>query len=340
MKPLISIIIPVYKAEQYLERCIDSVLNQTYKNLEIILVEDGSPDNSGKLCDNLALRDYRIKVIHKTNGGASESRNFGLDIANGVLIGFVDSDDYIHPSMFDLLYNSMIVNNTDIAICRYQNTYGDINYQKEEINKIETKSNIEALHKLFAYSCIEYILPWNKLYKKHLFEEIRYPVGKIFEDEFTTYKLLYKANKISVIENRLYFYFQSPNSVMRSDFSEKNLLYSDAMEERLTFFKQENQTSLYENAYRRYCIWLLCFNYKYRNELIKHPEIKISIKKKQIQYIKRVEKLSSLPLHSKIAFKLSLIFPKIFEFLAYEKLYRYNIFTITAKYLFSDPIEI
>ena len=121
--PLISVVVPIYKVEEYLQRCVDSIINQTYKNLEIILVDDGSPDSCPKMCDNFAKQDKRIKVIHKINAGVSEARNTGLEYATGDYVGFIDSDDYIHPTMYEKLLNGIKKENSDICMCRFVNVY-------------------------------------------------------------------------------------------------------------------------------------------------------------------------------------------------------------------------
>jgi exopolysaccharide biosynthesis predicted pyruvyltransferase EpsI/GT2 family glycosyltransferase len=205
-KGLISVIVPVYNVEKYISKCIDSIINQSYKNLEIILVDDGSKDNSGVICDNYALKDKRIKVIHKKNGGLSSARNCGIDAANGDYFGFVDSDDWIDKDMYYSLLDSLIKNESDIAICGY---YEYCN------NKVRFHSccvgetiydNKEAMAKLIQDNTFGNFAV-NKLYKKQLFKEIRYPVGMNMEDLGTTYKLFSEAKRISVIESPMYYYF-------------------------------------------------------------------------------------------------------------------------------------
>ena len=147
-KPLISIIIPVYKVEKYLEKCIKSVLDQTYKNLQIILVDDGSPDNCGNICDNYAKIDNRIEVIHKANGGLSEARNVGLKVARGEYIGFVDSDDYVSNEMFENLYNTLISNDVDVSICNFYTVINNKNIIKNADNGVEIYNKLEILKEI------------------------------------------------------------------------------------------------------------------------------------------------------------------------------------------------
>ena len=211
-KELISIIVPVYKVEKYIHKCIDSIINQTYSNLEIILVDDGSPDNCAKICDEYALKDERINVIHQKNMGLSEARNRGIQISKGKYIGFVDSDDYIEPTMFQDLYNALIDNNADISICNFY-----IINNKEKVLKNNFKSinytKIEALKEILLDKNIQ-SYAWNKLYKRELFKNIKYPIGKKYEDIGTTFYLFEKSNKISYIENPEYNYLNREDSIV------------------------------------------------------------------------------------------------------------------------------
>ena len=214
---LISVVIPVYNVEKYLEKCVDSVKKQTYNNIEIILVDDGSTDKSGELCDIIAKEDNRIKVIHKKNGGLSDARNAGVKVANGDFIGFVDSDDYIYQDMYMDLYLTLKKEDSDISICdfvkikenddssEYCAKNKNVNYYK--YNKIEALNELLKNEKITNHA-------WNKLYKKSLFDNIKYPVGKNMEDMATTYLLFEKANQISYIEKIEYFYLERANSIL------------------------------------------------------------------------------------------------------------------------------
>lgn len=210
--PLVSVIVPVYKVEPYLRRCIDSIIGQTYRNLEIILIDDGSPDNCGAICDEYVLRDSRIKVIHKENGGLSSARNAGLDIATGKYIGFVDSDDYIASQMYERLVITIIANDADIVFCSYF----------DEIAPGETKSGyvVDTSLSTSEYQdqmrfCMTGTEVWSRLFRSNLFDGIRFPHGKRYED-FIIMPVLYdKAKKIVGIEDRLYFYnLYNVNSIM------------------------------------------------------------------------------------------------------------------------------
>ena len=209
----ISVIVPIYKVEKYIHRCIDSIINQTYKNLEIILVDDGSPDSCPRICDEYAKKDKRIKVIHKENGGLSDARNKGVDIATGDYIAFVDSDDYIHPNMYEVLIYELEKNNSDIALCKYKIVYEKSKITTEIDGKFEVYSlnNLQALDSMYGKDGVDFIVAWNKLYKKDLFNKIRYPVGKIHEDEYTTYKLLFASKNVIYIEYELYYFLLFPH---------------------------------------------------------------------------------------------------------------------------------
>lgn len=217
MGDLISIIIPVYKVERYLDRCIESIVNQTYKNLEIILVDDGSPDNCPEICDKWLSKDDRIKVIHQKNMGAGAARNNGLKIASGNFISFIDSDDYISPKMYQILYEVFSYNDeVDIVECGYDITKDDeIDFEDREIGDYRIYSKMEAMYENIVDNIFKQLI-WNKLYKKKVIDGILFPLGKKIDDEFWTYQVIGKANKLVHIPNKLYAYCQQDSSVMHS----------------------------------------------------------------------------------------------------------------------------
>ncbi len=205
MEEIISVIIPVYKVEKYLNKCIDSIINQTYNKLEIILVDDGSPDNCPQICDEYSKKDERIKVIHKKNGGQSEARNWGLDIAKGKYIGFVDSDDYIKKDMIEVLYKNILEHNADISICNIIKVKEKSNENLENYDEIEIYNSTESIKQLLKQHITNY-LP-NKLYRREIWDDIRLPEGKILEDMDVMYRLIEKANKIVATNKTEYYYF-------------------------------------------------------------------------------------------------------------------------------------
>ncbi len=210
---LISVIVPIYKVEKYLDRCINSIINQTYHNLEILLVDDGSPDNSGKICDEYAQKDKRIKVIHKQNGGLSDARNAALKIAQGDYIGFVDSDDYIKEDMFETLFRLSEENNAEISIVSYYELIEDRLISVRDSGELQIMDKIEAIKELLIDTKIQ-SYAWNKLFKKELFNGITFPTGKNFEDIATTLILFEKCNKVVLLEEPKYYYIRRNDSIV------------------------------------------------------------------------------------------------------------------------------
>lgn len=220
-KPLISVVVPIYNVEKYLERCVDSIINQTYKNIEILLINDGSKDSSYEICKNAQNKDKRITTFSKENGGLSDARNYGLERAVGEYICFIDSDDYINPKMIEKLYEQIEEKNSDIAIVHY-NIVNDGEVNNQEITDLKENTyeyNSEsAIRQLFNEDSFR-DFAWNKLYKKTLFENIRYPFGKLMEDLGTTYLLFDNSEKISYSKLPLYYYVQREGSIL----NKKNL---------------------------------------------------------------------------------------------------------------------
>lgn len=220
-EPLISIVVPIYKVEKYLNRCVDSILNQTYHNIEVILVDDGSPDQCGVICDEYQKKDTRIKVIHKKNGGLSDARNAGIKIAHGEYITCIDSDDFISPVFLENLWTAMKKSKCEIATSWFVDYYeGDKipKAQKLDIKDIQVLNREEFYERLLYQDGVE-VSAWGKLYKANLFQGVEYPVGKLYEDIPTTYRLVEKTTRIAVIPNVDYFYFQRKTSIAQAKFS-------------------------------------------------------------------------------------------------------------------------
>lgn len=227
MSDLISVVVPIYKVEKYLLRCIDSIINQTYNNLEIILVDDGSPDNCPLICDDYAKKDSRITVIHKKNGGLSDARNAGMEVATGKYISFIDSDDYISLDFFKTLYNTMQSEKSDIVECSVVKFYEDNHFDDFCDNGIINSYNtLEGLSGLISENPFKQHV-WNKLYKSSLIFDIPFAVGKLNEDEFWTYQIFGRAKKITRINKSMYYYFQRKGSIMGTSYSLRRL---DALE--------------------------------------------------------------------------------------------------------------
>lgn len=242
MLPLISVVIPVYNVKAYIRKCVESVNNQTYRNLEIILVDDGSTDGSNKICDDLALEDDRVLVIHKKNGGLSDARNVGINKAKGKYITFIDSDDYVSNDYIEYLYNLLSNTNSDISICNpiyiYENKEKDIKDSIQNETIVKKMNSIEALE-MMLYQNYYDTSAWGKLYKIELFQDIRYPVGMLFEDMGTTYKLFLKSTNIVFGNAEKYYYLQRVNSISNNIFNYKKMDYLKFAEEIYNYVEKE-----------------------------------------------------------------------------------------------------
>ena len=222
----ISIIVPVYKVEKYLKKCVDSILAQTFSDFELILVDDGSPDNSGRICDDYAKKDARVRVVHKQNGGLSSARNAGIEVAKGKYLGFVDSDDYIAEDMYELLYKAIIKEEADLSICGIYDVYeGKDPIIKPTIKKTVTAE--EALLLILQGNIIS-VHAVNKLYKRELFSTIRYPEGKYHEDSFIIVDLLNQCHKVAIDSEQKYYYYHRLGSINTESFSEKQFEFIEA----------------------------------------------------------------------------------------------------------------
>ena len=253
-KVLVSVIVPVYNVKQYLERCVQSIIRQTYDNLEIILVDDGSLDGSGDICEELAQKDERIHVIHKYNGGLSSARNIGIEYASADYLIFVDSDDWLDLNMIELLYRVHERTNAEIVECSYRNIYSDgIKEETKCSGKVIEGDSIFALEGMLDW---QYFKPvaWNKLYKRSVIGDIRYPIGRIHEDEFTTHQYFYNAEKLAYIDISKYNYDRTRiNSITGEGFREKNLDACIAFRERVDFFEKHHITQLERKMNNIYC---------------------------------------------------------------------------------------
>lgn len=253
---LISVIVPVYKVEAYLDRCVQSIVDQTYTNLEIILVDDGSPDRCPQMCDEWAKRDERIRVVHKENGGLSDARNAGMEIARGEYVAFVDSDDWIALHYVERLYAAIQETGVKLAAC-------GVRFVESETDGIAE----EKTDNLDVYLAEEALAPegwkkiravaWNKLYHRLLLEGEAYPVGRHHEDEFFTYRIVDKAQRVVFVDEQLYFYLQRQGSIMRG-FTMKRLDALDAYMERLHLLK-EKYPVLYRQEKANLCVSLAGF---------------------------------------------------------------------------------
>lgn len=233
--PLISVIVPVYKSEKYLDYCIESIINQTYKKIEVILVDDGSPDNCPIMCDMWAKKDSRVKVIHQQNSGSGVARNVALDNARGEMVAFVDSDDYIAPQMFEILLGLMD-NDIDIVECAYKQTWDDkVVFDTSTVQK-QIYSTETAMKEHIQDHIFQQVI-WNKLYRRSVIENIRFPSGTRIDDEFWTYRVIANARKLSRTTCSMYAYRQQMDSIMHQFFSLERLQAIDAKCQRLEFMR-------------------------------------------------------------------------------------------------------
>lgn len=260
MADLISIIVPVYNVEKYLDQCIESIINQTYKELEIFLIEDGSPDNCGAICDSWAKKDDRIKVFHVDNGGSARARNIGLLHAKGKYVGFVDADDFLMPSMYEILYKLAINSSAEITECGYYKVTSDVMHNS--LNNLEGKTirtfnTAEALLENVRDTVVQQVV-WNKLYLKRIIGNTFFTEGKYIDDEFWTYKIIGSAKKIVSTTEKLYCYRQQEASMMHQSFSLRRMDALEAKLQRLKYLEQRFPSIVSEAKCNLYftCIYL------------------------------------------------------------------------------------
>lgn len=255
---IISVIVPVYRVEKYLKRCVDSILAQTYRDFELILVDDGSPDYCGTICEEYAKKDRRIVVLHRENGGLSAARNTGIawafENSDSKYLTFIDSDDWIHPQYLELLFQAVDEKLVSVSVCNFERSDG----LGEGVPECVADFSFEQMdaETLLVDHVWNFNYAWGKLYQKQYFQEVRYPEGKNFEDTFTTYKLLFAAKQIVLIDKPLYFYFKNENGITRSPWTPKELVVFEAMKDQLFFYRKngymhalEKEEYLYVNHF-------------------------------------------------------------------------------------------
>ena len=273
----ISVIVPIYKVEAYLNRCVGSILAQTYSDFELILVDDGSPDNCGKICDEYAEKDTRITVIHQENGGLSAARNAGIERAlknDSEWVSFIDSDDWIHPQYLEMLLAAAALHNTKIVLCDYEPTRSDTKiYQPIGADS----GNFSVVPAKDSYSLRHFpVIPaWAKIYHKSLMKQpIRFPEGKINEDRFTTYKWIFSQTSISLVHERIYYYYLREDSIMRADWSPKRMDDLEACREQLSFFEAKSFPEAQKIVAKQYLMLLKKGHYASVSYPKEHKQIK------------------------------------------------------------------
>ncbi len=226
MKPLVSIIVPVYNVGELVLKCLDSLISQSYEQIEIVVVDDGSTDGSGKLCDDFAKKDKRIKVFHKKNGGLSSARNYGIKKASGEYVCLVDSDDYVKKDFVKKLVD-VVREDVDVVVCGFN----------DEVPEAKVMTGKDATIKLLIGQNNMEVIAWNKMYRRELFDEVLYPDGRNYEDTLTTYKLLSKAKKVAYVGESLYVYVERGGSITNKDKKEEKLKSrEEAAKEAMTYF--------------------------------------------------------------------------------------------------------
>lgn len=311
-EPLISVIVPIYKVEEYLDRCVESIVNQTYKNLEIILVDDGSPDKCPQMCDNWAEKDNRIIVIHKENGGLSDARNAGLLVASGEYISFIDSDDWIDLNTYSLVINKIFETDSDIGSFDYISVKDD-SFIADKTDESLVLNSEEAILCTINNNLIKTVA-WNKVYHKSILKDLRFEVGKTNEDEFFTFRALDKAERVVFLKRQCYYYFQRPSSIM-GKYSIKRLDMLEGVYTRMIFTK-EKYPNIFVNA--KTCFALCCVyhyqmllknknmnSYKEAKHKIKNLRKKVKVYSKEIKHFPIIDKISLF--FSNSAFGLSVV---------------------------------
>lgn len=245
--PLISVVVPVYKVEKFLNRCVDSIINQTYKNLEIILVDDGSPDSCPGICDSYASLDGRVKVIHRENGGLSAARNSGIDIARGEYISFVDSDDFIHPLYIEQLYRTACESGAPVSMCSY--SYDESGLDSDIKNDYKIYSAHDAIKEILTEKAFTTSACF-KLYKTDLFCDILFPEGVMYEDYAAIPKIISKAGSAAYVDSKLYFYTLNTQSLTKGTFNKSHMQYFE-IADGVNSFIESNYPDLLDCAYNR-----------------------------------------------------------------------------------------
>lgn len=242
--PTISVIVPVYNVEPYLRRCVDSIVAQTFSDFELILVDDGSPDNCGAICDEYAAKDGRIHVIHQKNGGLSAARNAGINWANAnsdsQWLSFIDSDDWVHPCFLEYLYRAVQETDAKVSACGICKVEG-----KTKLQNVEYCAERMPWDRFYLSDYLCGVVAVNKLYDKRMFDGLRYPVGKIHEDEYLTYQLLARAETVVFVDAELYLYYQNPTGIMKSSFSLAKLDIIPALQAQCAFAKKNGNLTFY-----------------------------------------------------------------------------------------------
>ncbi len=308
-KPLISVIVPVYKVEKYLHNCVNSILNQSYSNWELILVNDGSPDACPQICDEYAAADTRIKVLHKENGGVATARNAGFEFSSGTYVSFLDGDDYWHHDYLKTLLELTLSYNADIAQC------GHIRGSEVSFPKIEQKDNIKLFdnHSVFLEGFAK-VTVCTKLYHRNILDGLPIPEGKYFEDDLATWKWYYKARVIVVTCRKFYYYYANDQSTMANHYSKPNFEFLEGYRERIAFFTSTGEQDLEDHTRGHICRAMVIVR---GNPNLTHEQKNIAEEtfNENWRYIKNSQ---YLPGKLKFIFLMFKIFPSLIGYVVYN----------------------
>ncbi len=289
--PLISVLVPAYEAEKHIEKCLTSITEQTWDNLEIIVVDDGSKDRTGEIADGFAERDARVRVIHQENAGVAAARNALLEAATGDFILQVDADDYISPKAVETLYRTLMDTEADLCVCT-MTTGDDVDHKFTEPveRKVETLEGNEKFRRLFDDRKFDSIVPWEKLYKRELFEGLRYPDGKIHEDEHLAHYILERAKRVTYTNDELFYYTVEKKGITKSHFSLKRLDCVPALLDRIRFFEEKGDRGLIRLCYIDFLKRFQYYYYGIRYHYPEKTELKDQLYKKYADVYRKAHK--------------------------------------------------
>lgn len=285
--PQISVVVPVYNAEAFLDRCVQSILAQTLQDFELFLIDDGSPDRCGEMCDAYAEQDSRIKVIHQKNAGQAAARNRALDIATGEYFAFADSDDYIHPRSFEILLGNAKKHNAQISVGSYQSVTGLV----EHAPIGELPSRVWQGQEFLRHCLLDSVdkkpwVLWDKIFHRDCFQNIRFPEGRIYEDNAVVYRMLYEAETVADCDAKLYYYFFNESSTVNQTFKLKHLDWLKVLEEMIPYFEEKQDQILVDKLNKSYLYALADLHKKvsiHLNEPAVLEELKVKLKKQYAQ---------------------------------------------------------
>lgn len=310
---MITVITPVFNSKSFLSQSIGSILNQSYSDFELILIDDGSTDGSSELCDSFAKKDDRIIVIHQENQGQAAARNRALDICMGEYIAFVDSDDYIHPKMFEMLISNLEQTGSDVSVCDHTKGFEPSFKWKDSSCSIKVYSGVDYVKQSFLRKTGKSWLLWDKVYRRSCFDNIRLPEGRINEDNATVYKIIYNAKKVVDCDAVLYYYFTNQDSTVNQSFKLKHLDYLLVLEEMMDFFTEHNEPELLDWANKSY-LFSLAEMYAKVKKYCSSPQTEAELKRKLSKHYKQEK--SKYPINMET-------YPSVIEILkpTYAKLY-------------------